>query len=123
VRYPVVRRFRDKFTHITHRPGGTFTTSDPDRAEYLQKRGLIGPTKDVVKRRVAKAKKAAPPKVEAPIPPVAAEAPEADAPEALEDPVEAPEAPEEIPPAEAIELPEGIALRETPEVPEEGSEG
>jgi hypothetical protein len=41
-KYRVVRRFKDRFTGVRHRPGGTYETADPDRGDDLQRRGYLG---------------------------------------------------------------------------------
>lgn len=46
MRYPVLKRFRDKFTGVSHLRGSMYDTDDPGRAAHLMSRRFLGPTRD-----------------------------------------------------------------------------
>lgn len=42
LKYPVIKRFRDKYTRIIHDKGTFYITDDEERGEYLRRAGFLG---------------------------------------------------------------------------------
>jgi hypothetical protein len=82
--YPVLRRFRDRLTGVSYRPGSVFATDDAARGGELVKGKYVAPAK---KSRAKAAKKA-----DDSVPVV-----DETAPEAVPEPEKAPETAPEVP--------------------------
>jgi len=55
-KYRVSKRFKDRFTGVSHRPEGTYETPDADRGEELQRLGYLG--EEILEPKAGKGKKA-----------------------------------------------------------------
>jgi len=42
MKYPVIKKFRDKYTKILYKASDIYETEDVKRAEYLQGKGVLG---------------------------------------------------------------------------------